>query len=165
MSLVVLSNQYDPTKNILEPANKWRNYLTNPMVIKKNSQVAVSSVKIVKNGIFSLLGDFIFYTYFYKDYETDEDRLERTIQTGVLDDGTETTIDNLASKLTDAIKFGFPYPNNLNPTTLVSSIFDSQTGEFTGVKYNIHTHTTLLDRVPTTPTDWSIYRWRSWRRR
>lgn len=157
MSLVVLSNQYDESKNILEPANKWRNYLTNPMVIKKNSQVAVSSVKIVKNGVFTLLGDFIFYTYFYKDYDNDADNLDRVIQTGVLDDGTETTIDNLASKLTDAIKFGFPYPNNLNPTTLVSSIFDSQTGEFTGVKYKIHTHSTLLDRVPTTTTDWTPY--------
>ena len=59
--------------------------------------------------------------------------------------------------MTDAIKFGFPYPNILNSTTLVSSINDSQTGEFTGLKYNLHLDTTLVDRVPTTIADWTNY--------
>ena len=66
MSLVITSNQYLFDSGDSHSAYSYNNNLTNTMTIPKDSEIAVQSVKINKNGTISINKSTVWYEYFNK---------------------------------------------------------------------------------------------------
>lgn len=162
MSLVVLSNQYDKKNEILENPSKWRNFLTNSFTIKKDSQVAVESVKIVKSGVYSVPESFYIYGYFNNTAYNDNDNSgEYSILGTILkedrENRTDINVNTLAKVLTNTIKYAFPHPNFQNSLTKATALLDANTGEFNGINYTLNYDGTLTNAINTSSTDWDKY--------
>jgi len=158
MSLVVLSNQYDKKNEILENPSKWRNFLTNSFTIKKDSQVAVNSVKIVKTGVYSIPESFFIYGYFNNTAYNDNDNAgEYSILATILkedrENRTDINVNTLANVLTNTIKYAFPHPNFQNSLTKATALLDANTGEFNGIDYTLNYDGTLNNALNTLATD------------
>jgi len=162
MSLVVLSNQYDKKNEILENPSKWRNFLTNSFTIKKDSQVAVNSVKIVKTGVYSIPESFFIYGYFNNTAYNDNDNAgEYSILATILkedrENRTDINVNTLANVLTNTIKYAFPHPNFQNSLTKATALLDANTGEFNGIDYTLNYDGTLNNALNTLATDWDSF--------
>ena len=72
MSLIICANEVDESNFYTRGANNqsaasFRNHLVNPMLIPKNAEVAVQSVKINKNGLIRITEDDVWYQFFNQD--------------------------------------------------------------------------------------------------
>ena len=159
MSLVILSNEINENHDIIEPANKFRNYLTNTMTIKKNSQVAVNAVKIVKGGTFRLPRNLMWYSYFGPDFASDQFRYMRCILTNIRHNSasdTEVDVESMAEHLTKSFLYGFPYPAFQNADTKVTVKYDAD-NQFEGYDYKLNYNGVLTNQVPTEESEWLRY--------
>ena len=66
MSLVITSNQYLFDSGDSHSAYSYNNNLTNTLTIPKDSEIAVQSVKINKNGTITINKGTVWYEYFNK---------------------------------------------------------------------------------------------------
>ena len=148
MSLIILSNDYERQNNKVQTAYKWRNYMTNTINIKKNSEIAVVSAKIVKNNQIIVPKDFQFYCYWGPGYDADTlgnlKAVRALIRTNQNLDDDNLNYNTLADSLTQALKFGFVYPN-LHEHTKVEVVYNASRG-FTGYKFDIKDRQTTTDQ-------------------
>ena len=149
MSLIILSNDYDTENNKIDKAYNWRNYMTNTINIKKNSEVAVVSAKIVKNNQIIIPKDFQFYCYWGPGYDTDTFANEKSVRALIRTDqdlnADNVNYNTLADSLTSALKYGFVYPN-LHELSKVSVAYNVSK-LFTGYTYDIIDKETTTNQV------------------
>lgn len=139
MSLIILSNDYETETNKVQTAYNWRNYMTNSINIKKNSEIAVVSAKIVKNNQIIVPKDFQFYCYWGRGYDGDTLANQKSVRALIRTDQNlnddNVNYNTLAQSLTQALKYGFVYPN-LHEESKVEVAYNASK-LFTGFKYYI----------------------------
>lgn len=128
MSLVICSNQKDDV-NIYDRSSldqapyRFRNHLTNPVQLPPNSEVAVQSVKINKDGLIRVDPSDIWFQYFGE--ATDDgtpgvssifDTTSFPIMCSLLDVNVETepryvNLSDYTELLTEGMRLGFPHPD------------------------------------------------------
>ena len=64
MSLVLCSNQFLENSGDFHSAYSFHNHLSDTLTIPANSEIAVQSVKINKNGTLSINKSTVFYVWF-----------------------------------------------------------------------------------------------------
>jgi len=127
MSLVVCSNNKDETnlydRNSLDQAPyRFRNHLTNPVVLPPNSEVAVQSVKINKDSLIQTAPSDLWFQYFGERLDTsaDPNKVDRStsnpIMCSLLDLNRETkplylNLTDYVERLTDGMRRGMPHPD------------------------------------------------------
>jgi hypothetical protein len=127
MSLVVCSNNKDETnlydRNSLDQAPyRFRNHLTNPVILPPNSEVAVQSVKINKDSLIQTSPSDIWFQYFGERLDTsaDPNKVDRStsnpIMCSLLDLNRETkplylNLTDYIQRLTDGMRRGMPHPD------------------------------------------------------
>jgi hypothetical protein len=127
MSLIICSNNKEDvnlySRDSLDQAPyRFRNHLTNPVVLPKNSEVAVQSVKINKDSLIPASPTDIFFQYYGERTDTSGEptSVSRStsypIMCSVLDINREkkTRYMNLTEyvdSLTDGMRLGFPHPD------------------------------------------------------
>ena len=190
MSLVVCSNNKDETnlydRNSLDQAPyRFRNHLTNPVVLPPNSEVAVQSVKINKDSLIHTSPSDIWFQYFGERLDTsaDPNKVDRStsnpIMCSLLDLNRETkplyiNIGDYVERLTDGMRRGMPHPDIDMTTTdgVASGTFAEvvRTGGHSSTEFNnIRMNFAMLDSTgngnydpddPTTigvaSTDWKF---------
>ena len=128
MSLVICSNQKDDVnlydRSSLDQAPyRFRNHLTNPVQLPPNSEVAVQSVKINKDGLIRVDPSDIWFQYFGQ--ATDDgtpgissqfDTTSFPIMCSLLDINVETepryvNLSDYTELLSEAMRLGFPHPD------------------------------------------------------
>ncbi len=179
MSLVVCSNNKDETdlydRNSLDQAPyRFRNHLTNPVVLPPNSEVAVQSVKINKDSLIQTSPSDIWFQYFGQriDTTTEPVSVDRStsnpIMCSLLDLNRETkpvysNIGDYVERLTDGMRRGIPHPDIDMTTTddVASGTFAEvvRTGGHSSAEFNnIRMNFAMLDSTgngnydPTEPT-------------
>ncbi len=127
MSLVICSNNkeevnlYDRT-SLDQAPYRFRNHLTNPIFLPKNSEVAVQSVKLNKDSLIPISPSDIFFQYFGERTDTanEPSSIERTTSFPIMCSPASINIDTKTSyynisqyveKLSDAMRIGFPHPD------------------------------------------------------
>ena len=128
MSLVICSNQKDDVnlydRSALDQAPyRFRNHLTNPVQLPPNSEVAVQSVKINKDGLIRVDPTDIWFQYFGE--ATDDgtfsvkkvrDTVSFPIMCSLLDINVDTepryvNLSDYTELLTEGMRLGFPHPD------------------------------------------------------
>ncbi len=180
MSLVVCSNNKDETnlydRNSLDQAPyRFRNHLTNPVILPPNSEVAVQSVKINKDSLIQTSPSDIWFQYFGERLDTsaDPNKVDRStsnpIMCSLLDLNRETkplyiNIGDYVERLTDGMRRGMPHPDIDMTTTdgVASGTFAEviRTGGHSSAEFNnIRMKFAMLDSSgngnydPTSPED------------
>jgi hypothetical protein len=108
MSLVLCSNQFIENAGDFHSAYSFHNHLSDTLTIPANSEIAVQSVKINKNGTLSINKSTVFYVWFNQPLVAGTTELEQT--TGYIrevrphfnvgdDNVLELTPDELAQRL------------------------------------------------------------------
>jgi hypothetical protein len=149
MSLVICSNNKDEVnlydRNSLDQAPyRFRNHLTNPVVLPPNSEVAVQSVKINKDDLIQTSPTDIWFQFFGERLDTSADptSVERStsqpVMCSLLDLNRETNpmylnIGEFVERLTDGMQRGMPHPD-INMTTTKAEA--KSTGGHTGAEFN-----------------------------
>jgi len=167
MSLVVCSNNKDETnlydRNSLDQAPyRFRNHLTNPLILPPNSEVAVQSVKINKDSLIQTSPSDIWFQYFGERLDTtaDPNKVDRStsnpIMCSLLDLNRETktlylNLNDYIQRLTDGMRRGIPHPD-IDMTTdengVVSGTFAEvvRTGGHSSAEFNnIRMNFAMLD--------------------
>ena len=158
MSLVLTSNKSGYGNDL---PYQYHNYLSQPLKLEPDSEVAVQSVKIVKNGNIGLNPDNnVFYTYTGKTPNASDNSLNangdvdmnfsisapvRGLITGYQDSGfTELNSETLATLLASSIDSSLAHPNlvksNIGSGTSVSVLRETtgDVGQFKGFDYSIN---------------------------
>lgn len=118
MSLVITSNQISSTsikQGQFQSAYSWSNHLNQPLKIKPNSEVAVQSLKVNKDGTISINPSTIWYVYYGVKLVDGSITLDNTtsaphITDLGLDGPEEVSVDQLALKVQDALNRAVPTP-------------------------------------------------------
>lgn len=118
MSLVITSNQISSTsikQGQFQSAYSWSNHLNQPLKIKPNSEVAVQSLKVNKDGTISINPSTIWYVYYGVKLVDGSITLDNTtsaphITDLGLDGPEEVSVDQLALKIQDALNRAVPTP-------------------------------------------------------
>ena len=118
MSLVITSNQISSTtikQGQFQSAYSWSNHMNQPIKIKPNSEVAVQSLKVNKDGTISINPSTIWYVYFGVKLVDGSITLEDTTSAVHITDlglegSEEVSVDQLALKIEDALNRAVPTP-------------------------------------------------------
>ncbi len=165
MSLVLTSNKSDLNGNTpaggIDLPYQYHNYLTQPLKLEANSEVAVQSVKLVKNGNVALIpSNNVFYTFTGTVPNTDDGDLDNNddvdmdfnisapvmgLITGSSDYGFETlNVETLARRLATGIDSSLCHPNlvksNIGNGTTVTTLRETtgDIGKFKGFDISIN---------------------------
>ena len=159
MSLVICSNQKDEVnlydRSSLDQAPyRFRNHLTNPVQLPPNSEVAVQSVKINKDGLIRVNPSDMWFQYFGEATEDGLVGIDNVLDTtsfpimcSLLDIDVEkearyVNLSDYTELLSEAMRLGFPHPDadltdvdnaGANPGTFASII---STGGHSGSEVN-----------------------------
>ena len=159
MSLVICSNQKDEVnlydRGALDQAPyRFRNHLTNPVQLPPNSEVAVQSVKINKDGLIRVNPSDIWFQYFGEatddgtpDVSDVMDTTSFPIMCSLLDINVDTeptyvNISDYTELLSEAMRLGFPHPDadltdvdndGANPGTIATT---QSSGGHSGNEFN-----------------------------
>lgn len=118
MSLVIASNEILDTsiKNSqFQSAYSWSNHLDQPLKIKPNSEVAVQSLKVNKDGTISINPSTIWYVYFGVKLADGSVSLDNTTSAIHIADlgvtgSSEVSVETLAEKIQDGLNRAVPTP-------------------------------------------------------
>lgn len=158
MSLVLTSNKSGYGNDL---PYQYHNYLSQPLKLEPDSEVAVQSVKVVKNGNVGLVPENnVFYTYTGTNPNTANGDLDangnvdmsfgisapvKGLITGATDYGfSEVNTETLATLLASSIDSSLAHPNlvksNIGPGTSVSVLRETSgdVGKFKGFDYSIN---------------------------
>jgi len=133
MSLVLCSNQFLENSGDFHSAYSFHNHLSDTLTIPANSEIAVQSVKINKNGTLSINRSTVFYLWFNQPLVAGTTELDRT--TGYIrevrphfnvgdDNVLEVTPEELAQRLQIGINNSALNPES-NGLNLVSTKIDA----------------------------------------
>lgn len=118
MSLVIASNEISNTtikSGQFQSAYSWTNHMNQPLKLKPNSEVAVQSLKVNKDGTISINPSTIFYVYYgvkLADGSITLDNTTSAIHIGDLGISgvSEVSVEELATKITAGINSALPTP-------------------------------------------------------
>ena len=122
MSLIIASNEISDNSIKVgqhQAPYSWSNHLNQPLKIPPNSEIAVQSLKINKDGTISVNPSHKFYLYYGVKLEDGTISYDQTtsiphfVDLG-LEEATELTVDELAEKITTALNIGVPTPETFN---------------------------------------------------
>ncbi len=144
MSLVICSNKVDPTNrggSIYKPYS-FQNGLSTPMKVPANSEIALQSIKLEKDGLFTLNNQSNrYFIYFGTKLTTEasaeiEPRFPGLTWIRMNNNDTDSfgsfTTDSLATRITDSMNRGLYHPDIQG---LANCSVDRTGGEFKG--YNL----------------------------
>ena len=149
MSLVICSNNKDEVnlydRNSLDQAPyRFRNHLTNPVVLPPNSEVAVQSVKINKNDLIEATPSDIWFQFFGERIDTSAEpttigrSTSQPVMCSLLDLNRESNplylnMGEFLQRLTDGMHRGMPHPDiDMTTTKAVAQ----SNGGYTGAEFN-----------------------------
>ncbi len=139
-SLVICGNEVKDTGGAsqFQSAYSFNNHLKQPLRIPPNSEVAVQSLKIVKEGSITLTPATKWYQYYGEKLSSTTPQSETTsapipVSFGLTDNRSVRTSE-LARELKDAVNKGVANPETFGFNE-VSQIEDSE-GDFGGFRYN-----------------------------
>lgn len=159
MSLVICSNKVDPTNrggSIYKPYS-FQNGLSTPMKVPANSEVALQSIKLEKDGLFTLNNQSNrFFQYFGTKLTTDvsaeiEPRFPGLTWIRMNNNDTDSfgsfTTDSLASRITDSMNRGLYHPDVQGRADCT---VDRTDGEFKGynMKYDKSPSASGTNNIP-----------------
>lgn len=157
MSLIIASNKIsDKTIQIGEHQSpySWSNHLNQPIKISPNSEVAVQSLKINKDGTISVNPAIKWYIYFgtkLEDGTISYDNVASDAHIVDLDLGesTELGVDEFAERIQQALNRGVPTPETFG-LAKCTAIRNASGTDFQGFNFEFSTRTTgkSLDNKP-----------------
>ena len=159
MSLVITSNEISGT-NIkagqFQSAFSWSNHLNQPLVIKANSEVAVQSLKVNKDGTITINPSTIFYLYWGVKLADGSVSLDNTTSAiHVSDLGIsgieEVSVEELATKITSGLNRALPTPETYGLAEC-EVIRNASGTDFQGFsfKFSSRTDGSALNNIPQT---------------
>jgi hypothetical protein len=159
MSLVITSNEISGT-NIkagqFQSAFSWSNHLNQPLVIKANSEVAVQSLKVNKDGTITINPSTIFYLYWgvkLADGSVSLDNTTSAIHVSDLgiDGIEEVSVEELATKITTGLNRALPTPETYGLAEC-EVIRNASGTDFQGFsfKFSSRTDGSALNNIPQT---------------
>tara|TARA_R110000772_G_scaffold47097_2_gene107805 strand:+ start:5098 stop:6978 length:1881 start_codon:yes stop_codon:yes gene_type:complete len=117
MSLVIASNEIQSNTTIgssFQAPFSWSNHLNQPLLVKAGSEIAVSSLKINKDGTITLSPSNRFYIYWGQKLSSTVAIEDTNSAVHITDLGltspTDFTVETLATRLTDALNKALPTP-------------------------------------------------------
>jgi len=141
MSLVITSNEIQGTDTVNSQFQKpysWTNHLNQNLVLPANSEVAVQSLKVNKDGTITISPYHKFYIYFGVKLSSTTNINDTQSDAHIVDLGitepTDLTVESLADLLTSALNRGLPTPETfgLAECTVVRN---SNGTDFQGFKF------------------------------
>lgn len=141
MSLVIASNEIQGTDTVNSQFQKpysWTNHLNQNLVLPANSEVAVQSLKVNKDGTITISPYHKFYIYFGVKLSSTTSLNDTQSDSHIVDLGikepTDLTVEGLADLLTSALNRGVPTPETfgLAECTVVRN---SNGTDFQGFKF------------------------------
>lgn len=156
-SLVICGNEInnDTGGSQFQSAFSFNNHLKQPLRIPPNSEVAVQSLKIVKEGSITITPSTKWYQFFGEKLSADKPQAETTSAPIPVDFGiTENKsvrVSELASELQSAVNRGVANPETFGFNE-VSQLEDTE-GEFDGFRYNFKTRGNASS-LNVRPTKW-----------
>ena len=159
MSLVIASNEIAGTSNIqgqFQSAFSWSNHMNQPIKLPPNSEVAVQSLKINKDGTITINPSTIFYLYYGVKLADGSITLENTTSAlHITDLGVsgveEVSVEELASKIQTSLNKALPTPETFGMAKCEALRNASQT-DFTGftMTFESRTNGSALNNIPQT---------------
>jgi len=157
MSLVIASNEILDTsiKNSqFQSAFSWSNHLNQPLKIQPNSEVAVQSLKVNKDGTISINPSTIWYVYFGVKLADGSVSLENTTSAiHVADLGIsgvqEVSVDTLAGKIQEGLNSAVPTPETYG-LAKCEVVRNASGTDFQGFKFEFSSRGTgkALNNIP-----------------
>jgi len=154
MSLLLLSNDTSLNENGgISQSNSWTNVTQTPLVIKKNSEIALQSLKVNKEGqveVSSSNNKFGFYFGNYIDENVDNDYLNqiRNVNTVTIEPNKTYDTDELVSVLKTRMKKSIFHPDFQDG---FNASVNYVSGDFSG--YNLRMDYTSSTPTSSLPTD------------
>ncbi len=161
MSLIIASNvnlKDEPTTSNIHKPYSWSNRTSNTFKIEKDSEIAVQSVKINKNGQLSIASSNSQYSFYLGEDIDDALTLEESVYHPVADsivrpdEGVkEFTTDELARKVETSMRRNVMNPHFydqgvVNLTVLAKE--NATTGAYEGLTWDLQQDATPFDEVP-----------------
>tara|TARA_R100000951_G_scaffold69217_1_gene58300 strand:- start:14065 stop:15861 length:1797 start_codon:yes stop_codon:yes gene_type:complete len=156
-SLVICGNEInnDTGGSQFQSAFSFNNHLKQPLRIPPNSEVAVQSLKIVKEGSLTISPDTKWYQFFGEKLSSTTSQAETTSApipaTFGITDNKSVRASELATELQSAVNKGVANPETFGFNE-VSQIEDTA-GEFDGFRYNFKTRSNASS-LNVLPTKW-----------
>jgi hypothetical protein len=159
MSLVIASNEISDTTikaGQFQSAYSWTNHMNQPLKLKPNSEVAVQSLKVNKDGTISINPSTIFYLYYgvkLQDGSITLDNTTSAIHIGDLgiDGVEEVSVEQLATKITTGLNRALPTPETFGLAEC-EVIRNASGSDFQGFsfKFTSRTDGSGLNNIPQT---------------
>jgi len=171
MSLIIASNvnlKDDPSTSNIHKPYSWSNRTSNTFKIEKDSEIAVQSVKINKNGQLSIASSNSKYSFYLgEDIDPDTLTLADSVYHPVadsivrLEEGVkEFTTDELARKVETSMRKNVMNPHFYDAGKVnleVTAKTDATTGEYEGLTWNLQQDALPLNLVPVDGSAQSVF--------
>ena len=158
MSLVIASNEIQSNTvrgSSFQAPFSWSNHLDQPLVIKAGSEVAVSSLKINKDGTITLNAHNKFYVYFGKKLSGTVAIEDTSSAVHITDLGitspTDMTVETLATKIQAGLNEALPTPETFGMASC-EVVRNAEGTDFLGFKMSFTTR--APETVSTIPQNW-----------
>lgn len=159
MSLVIASNEISGTQikqGQFQSAFSWSNHLNQPIKIKPNSEVAVQSLKVNKDGTISINPSTIWYVYFGVKLADGSVSLDNTTSAIHITDlglsgAEEVSVDELATKIQEGLNRALPNPETFGLAEC-EVVRNASGSDFNGFsfKFTSRTDGSALNNIPQT---------------
>lgn len=159
MSLVITSNEIVSNAgggSNYQKAFTWSNHLNQPLVLPKNCEVAVQSLKVNKDGTITVSPATKFYVYYGVKLDDttsydDVSSFAQEVDLGITQP-TEVNVEELATRIQDAMNKGVPTPETFGLAECIVNR-NAEGTDFLGfiLKFTSRTNGSALDNKP---QDW-----------
>ena len=159
MSLVIASNEISNTTikaGQFQSAFSWSNHMNQPIKLKPNSEVAVQSLKVNKDGTISINPSTIFYLYYGVKLADGSITLDNTTSAIHVSDlgvsgAEEVSVEELATKITAGLNKALPTPETFGLAEC-EVIRNTDGTDFKGFSFKFTSRTTGagLNNIPQT---------------
>lgn len=159
MSLVIASNEISDTTikaGQFQSAYSWSNHMNQPIKLKPNSEVAVQSLKVNKDGTISINPSTIFYLYYGVKLQDGSITLDNTtsalhVSDLGIDGVEEVSVEQLATKITTGLNKALPTPETFGLAEC-EVIRNASGSDFQGFsfKFTSRTSGSGLNNIPQT---------------
>ena len=158
MSLVICANEVKQNTgdSIFQAPYSFSNHLQQPLRIPANSEIAVQSLKVVKDGTISLSPSTAWYQYYGVRLATGTIDLAKTTSAPIQTDlgivsSTAASIESTAELIQGGVNRGVPNPESYGLNRV--EVFRDTEDLFTGFKYTMDSRTNA-STLNVKPTSW-----------
>ena len=158
MSLIISSNEIQSNTTIgssFQAPFSWSNHLNQPLLVKAGSEIAVSSLKINKDGTITLSPSNRFYVYWGRKLSSTIAIEETNSAVHITDLGitspTDFTVESLATQLTTALNKALPTPETYGMASC-TVVRNAEGTDFQGFKFTFTTRAKIT--ATTIPQNW-----------